>query len=144
MKKKRLSTDKIKHAVFLYKSGMTLREIGKIMDRHHDSIYELLKKEGVKFRPMPQKSLVHPWFRGGSFHDEEASYKVGLALKSGLLIRPNNCSKCGIKNKKTRNGKSYIQAHHCDYNKPLVVTWLCKSCHHHWHEHNKAIPKKAY
>lgn len=43
------------------------------------------------------------------------------ALQSGKLIRPDNCSKCGVTGK--------IDGHHEDYSKPLEVIWLCKICH---------------
>lgn len=52
---------------------------------------------------------------------------VHAALKQGLLLRPENCSKCM---------KVCIpEAHHQDYAKPLEVTWLCRSCH--GREHRK-------
>ncbi len=56
---------------------------------------------------------------------------VCAALKSGKLIKPDACSKCG---------KSWcqIQAHHEDYNKPLEVIWLCKSCHRRKHNGEKS------
>jgi hypothetical protein len=36
-----------------------------------------------------------------------------------------------------------VQAHHDDYNKPLLVRWLCQPCHHDWHKHNRAIRKEV-
>ena len=49
---------------------------------------------------------------------------VAIAVKTGTLIRPDDCEKCGGDN----NGKP-IHAHHWDYRKPLCVTWLCVPCH---------------
>ena len=49
--------------------------------------------------------------------------KVYYAVKTGVLIRPHTCSRCG-------NSSSYkIEGHHNDYLKPLEVIWLCKICH---------------
>lgn len=49
-------------------------------------------------------------------------------LKLNKLERPKKCSKCGVFAK--------IEAHHCDYLKPLDVIWLCKKCHYDWHKNN--------
>lgn len=46
---------------------------------------------------------------------------VLLAIKSGKLLRPDACDKCG------QGGR--IEAHHDDYSKPLEVRWLCVPCH---------------
>jgi ribosomal protein S27AE len=46
---------------------------------------------------------------------------VSNSLRSGKLIKPDICSKCG-------SGKK-IQAHHEDYSKPLDIIWLCFKCH---------------
>lgn len=51
---------------------------------------------------------------------------VKNALRSGKLARAN-CEACGA---------AGAEAHHDDYSKPLEVRWLCRSCHHRWHEEN--------
>lgn len=56
---------------------------------------------------------------------------VNSAVREGVLVKPNNCQSCST--------VSSLQGHHCDYNKPLDVTWLCESCHIDWHRNNTAI-----
>jgi hypothetical protein len=46
---------------------------------------------------------------------------VYKAVRSGRLIRPTGCSRCGKRCKP--------EAHHPDYSKPLEVVWLCEVCH---------------
>lgn len=58
-----------------------------------------------------------------------ASTMVGNAVRDGKLIKPSNCSNCGIDHKK-------IHGHHDDYAKPLDVRWLCSPCHNLWHKEN--------
>ncbi len=55
-----------------------------------------------------------------------AQMLVGRFLKSGHLVRPNCCSKCGFVTKR-------ISAHHDDYLLPLDIRWLCDRCHRIWH-----------
>lgn len=43
------------------------------------------------------------------------------ALRDGRINKPSVCSDCG------KQGK--LHAHHEDYSKPLIVNWLCVSCH---------------
>lgn len=49
---------------------------------------------------------------------------VSLALKAGILTRPDHCSGCGCPDTERR-----IEAHHADYARPLDVIWLCTKCH---------------
>ena len=49
------------------------------------------------------------------------------AIASGRLVR-QPCEKCG---------EPKADAHHDDYNKPLAVRWLCRSCHSAWHGANR-------
>ena len=51
-------------------------------------------------------------------HKQKARMAVNYALKKGILEK-NEC-KCGSYN---------VEAHHPDYNKPLDVKWLCRTCH---------------
>lgn len=46
---------------------------------------------------------------------------VAAALKSGKLVRPEECQRC--------LEPRPVEAHHDDYNKPLDVLWLCHRCH---------------
>lgn len=50
-----------------------------------------------------------------------ANVKVKRALEKGILVRRNECERCG-------SGRN-IHAHHEDYTKPLDVNWLCQKCH---------------
>lgn len=59
-----------------------------------------------------------------------AKWKVEVAIKKGVLRKPNKCQNCDIETK--------VQAHHEDYNKPLVVMWLCRECHNKIHFRKEA------
>jgi hypothetical protein len=64
--------------------------------------------------------------------DRKEFYKIySDALKSGLLIKPEICSKCGLPDRSNK-----IAGHHNDYEKPLEVEWLCNHCHTYYY-HNK-------
>lgn len=52
--------------------------------------------------------------------------KVAYAIKIGTLVKCP-CEVCGCEN---------VHAHHCDYNKPLDVMWLCPEHHKDWHRLN--------
>lgn len=60
--------------------------------------------------------LLHP-------DHAKAHSKVQVAIKSGKIVRPSECSKCGNQCKP--------DAHHDSYEESqwLVVRWLCKPCH---------------
>jgi ribosomal protein S27AE len=64
---------------------------------------------------------------------ERAHSAVGRALRNGQLKRPDVCSQCGA--------SGFIEAAHENYLEPLLVRWLCRSCHVLW---DKAEPKGAY
>ena len=64
-------------------------------------------------------------------HKRTAHIKVGNALRSGRLSRPDYCESC--------KQQCRPEAHHCDYGKPLEVQWLCKACHVKWHKYHKPI-----
>lgn len=49
---------------------------------------------------------------------------VEVALSQGRLERPKVCENCNAVDK-----NSVLQGHHDDYDKPLDVRWLCRSCH---------------
>jgi hypothetical protein len=51
------------------------------------------------------------------------------AVESGIIIRPEKCSRCFIECK--------AEGHHHDYTKPLEVIWLCHSCHRREHRKHK-------
>lgn len=52
---------------------------------------------------------------------------VGAALRSGKLIKPENCT---INNERC---VGRLEAHHPEYNKPLDILWLCAEHHRAWH-----------
>lgn len=54
---------------------------------------------------------------------------IRRAIESGSITRPEACERCGAKNRSCSDGRSYLQAHHHDYLKPLDVEWICALCH---------------
>ena len=64
------------------------------------------------------------------------------AIEDGIIARKSECEQCGA-NGTFKDGRTEVQAHHGDYNKPLDVTWLCQKCHHEWHIHNKAVEREV-
>lgn len=58
------------------------------------------------------------------------------ALRSGELVPASECAWCGDASRR-------IQGHHPDYNRPLMVVWLCDRCHSQHHAHY-AIERRLF
>lgn len=56
---------------------------------------------------------------------------VSNAVRDGKLTRASYCDNC--------RENLFTEAHHCDYNKPLEVVWLCERCHKDWHLNNDPV-----
>jgi hypothetical protein len=65
-----------------------------------------------------------------------ARVAVAAALRVGLLRRAKFCAECG-----TRSDR--LDGHHADYSKPLMLEWLCRSCHHRRHTEHLAEAGEA-
>ncbi len=66
------------------------------------------------------------------FYEKQlARYAVYNALQSGVLKKPKKCPKC--------QSSKDIQGHHADYENPLKVKWMCRSCHANLHKKEKAL-----
>jgi hypothetical protein len=50
-------------------------------------------------------------------------------------LKPEPCESCG-KPVSSAHRQRQVQAHHDDYRTPLVIRWLCPSCHVKWHVAN--------
>ena len=58
-------------------------------------------------------------------------YLIYQAEKRGELIRPLLCEGC--------DEEKPLIRHHRDYSKPLLITWLCYSCHGKEHRDNRHL-----
>lgn len=92
----------------------------KHRDQHGDKIraYDRERakqpKRKAHFCSLAERNLQDPQRR-------LAHQMTSNAIRSGKLLRPDECSACGKQCKP--------EAHHDDYAKPLEVRWLCRSCH---------------
>lgn len=69
---------------------------------------EILEKKAAYWIENPEKA--------------KAWWAVKVAVRDGVLVRPEECQKCG-------SGSQTIEASHTDYSRQLDVEWLCPLCH---------------
>ncbi|KKK67284.1 hypothetical protein LCGC14_2955590 [marine sediment metagenome] len=92
---------------------------------------EKMKKFQQRYR---QIHSVRP--KKVSIEAQRARSLVLEAMRSGGLKKPKTCERC--------SQKGIVEAHHEDYAKPLVVEWLCCSCHGEtrWAENREIGPRR--
>ncbi len=128
-------------AVAMYDSGMSVGEVAMAYGVTRQSMHKVLKRRNVTFRPQLRYGDDNHFYRGGSVADDNAQNVLEKATASGKVIRPDKCETCGS-TQTFIDGRSSIQGHHTDYNKPLDVMWLCQKCHHKWHIDNRPIARR--
>ena len=135
---------KYNETVSLYESGLSIQECAEFYEISRQAMHKILKRRGCKFRSN-LKFGEDNHFHRGSYPNNDKKKRVQhlteKAIKKGILIRPVKCSKCN-NTQEFKDGRNGIQAHHCDYDKPLEVEWLCQKCHHNWHKENKVLNEK--
>ena len=124
-------------AVIMYNKGLSIQECADYFDISRQAMYMILKRREVVFRPKIKTGDANNFYRRGPTASKRAQHMVEKALRKGILNNPGICSECSSENT-FKDGRTGIQAHHDDYNKPLEVRWLCQPCHHEWHKTNKA------
>lgn len=78
-----------------------------------------------KYQSSDKFKAAHKKSRRKFMFKHYARLKLQYAVRNGIIIKPINCENCTT--------ISPLEGHHHDYNKPLIVTWLCKSCHESLH-----------
>lgn len=137
-KLKKLTADQAAECVRMYDAGLSLAPIAAYFGVSRQAMWDLLRRRTM-MRQQQRSGADSHFFRGGEAADDAAQNLVEAALRQGVLQRPEACSECG-KSYQFKDGRTAIQAHHSDYNRPLEVTWLCQKCHHKWHSLN--TPKR--
>jgi len=129
------------YAVEMYNNGLSIEQIANFYQVSRQSMWMCLKRRGVKFRDNKRYGKDNHFYRGTKA-DDYAQNVLEQAIEDGIVIRQTKCQKCGYEGTFS-DGRTAIQAHHCDYNKPLDVMWLCQKCHHEWHKNNVAVERKV-
>ncbi len=141
-KLKKLTVEQAAECVRMYEAGLSCGPIAEYFGITRSAMHQLLSRR-TKMRPQLRYGSDNHFYRGGALADDPAQNIVEKAVLSGALCRPEKCEACKKKPKKYKDGRSAIQAHHDDYNFPMEVRWLCRSCHHEWHKTNTAKKKET-
>lgn len=128
-------------SVLLYEKGMSIQDIADFYGITRQAMWMILKRRGCEFRDQKKYAEDNNFYRGGSIASDRAQNALEKAIEKGIIVRKACCESCGS-TETFKDGRTAIQAHHADYNKPLDVTWLCQKCHHEWHKNNRAIERK--
>lgn len=62
-----------------------------------------------------------------------AHARVKYNVDHGKLRKPKSCWLCG--------GQRFIDAHHWDYDYPLEIVWLCRTCHSRTHHKTDMVER---
>lgn len=122
----------------MYEAGFSYGDIAAYFGVTRQGAFYALKTAGCRSRPQLRFGDDNHFHRGGETQDDRAQNIAEKAILRGVLV-PKPCEHCGA-NGQFSDGRREVQAHHCDYNKPLDVMWLCQRCHHEWHRYNRATP----
>lgn len=107
---------------------MCLKERDRIRDQHPNR--KALKEKYVKGRGKDRADAAKRRYIENNPKKRSAHVKTGNAIRDGKLIK-QCCQVCGSID---------VHAHHCDYDKPLDIMWLCPIHHEAWHkEHGEAL-----
>jgi predicted HTH domain antitoxin len=137
---RKLTDEQVASAVRMYvELEMSLAPIAEYFGVSRQAMWDLLRRR-VTMRPQKRYGSDNHFWRGGVRADGRAHDITEKAIERGVLVRPDKCDTCAGSGAGFRDGRHSIQAHHCDYNKPLDVMWLCQPCHHEWHRTNTAVP----
>jgi predicted DNA-binding protein YlxM (UPF0122 family) len=138
-KLKKLTPDQALESVRLYERGLSIGEIAGYFNVSRQAMWDFLRRR-TPMRPQKKFGEENHFYRGGKVADDHAQGIIEKAVKRGIVINPQKCENCGDTGE-FKDGRTKIQAHHDDYNKPLDVRWLCQKCHHLWHKDNEPIKK---
>lgn len=142
-KLKKMTDDGIHEAMRMYEGGLSCGAIAPHFGVTRNALWDLLKRRGLKTRPRERFGAENTFYRGGANDTERAHDLVEKAVLCGRLTRASACETCGGSGE-FKDGRTSIQAHHDDYNKPMQVRWLCQPCHHEWHKANVAVPLRTH
>ena len=129
---KKLTKAQAEECVHLYDKGMSLGPIAEYFGVSRQAMWDLLRRR-TKMRPQKRAGKDNHFYRGGKRASDQGQNLLETAIKQGIIERCFSCSECGDVGT-FKDGRTKIQAHHDDYNKPLDVRWLCQTCHHKWHK----------
>ena len=130
------------YAVEMYRKGLSIEQIAEFYSVSRQSMWMCLKRRGVEFGDNKRYGKENHFYRGGPKSNDYAQNVLEEAVEKGLIERKTSCEKCGRQDT-FADGRTAIQAHHCDYNKPLDVIWLCQKCHHEWHKTHTPVERKV-
>lgn len=137
---KKLTQSQVDLAVRWYIEGSSLADLAHEFGVSRQSMHDLLKRR-ITLRPSLRFGADNHFYRGGARADKKAHDEMEAAIGRGDLVNPGKCSACGSM-ERFADGRTGIQGHHDDYNKPLDVRWLCQGCHHEWHKLNRPVARR--
>jgi predicted DNA-binding protein YlxM (UPF0122 family) len=138
-KLRKLTKQNVEQAVALYQKGLSLQKVADYFSVSRQAMWDLLRRR-IPMRSQQRYGEENHFHRGGQTASDRAQNLIEEAIKIGAIKKPAVCQECGSPGQQFKNGRSPIQGHHLDYNKPLEVMWLCQKCHHQWHKKNRATP----
>lgn len=111
------------HRILARKEYIKKPEIKERIKEYKKEYYKTEKGKNVRRNSTKKYINIYPY-------KAQAHQKLSYAIRSGKIIRPSNCSVCGVECIPHGHHISYLEEHWLD------VIWVCIHCHIDIHNNN--------
>ena len=116
-KLKKLTSGQALESVKMYESGMSLQEVADYYSVSRQAMWDLLRRR-TEMRSQKKYGKENVFYRGKTKASDKSQNILEQAIKKGVVERKTHCEACGDSGS-FKDGRTKVQAHHTDYNKPL-------------------------
>lgn len=119
--KKNIEKERLRSKKYTDKNRLNTSNREKIILINGETYYQHWYKENKN-----NVNIRNKEWRDKNTLKTKAHYIVKKNIRNVLISKPSKCMSCCLEKR--------LESHHNNYDKPLDIIWLCRSCHRRYHD----------